>query len=355
VQCNRESTQYSSNSYGSFVAERTALACPVFPPRPVFPRIVWPCYLIRMNRDQDSADRNPRIVSAAASQLDALLHQGLSPGLHIVATPIGNLGDITLRALAALSSADRLLCEDTRRARKLLSHYGIRRELQVYEDHSAERVRPRVLDWLRAGESVALISDAGTPLISDPGFKLVREAVDAGLPVFVLPGPVAAVAALSVSGLPTDSFLFAGFLPSKAAARRQRLSGLADIDASLVFYESPARLTAVLRDISELLGERNVVIAREVTKRFETHYRGLPEALLVQLEGVTLKGEVVVLVAPPLARAQVSDELILQQVELAMQWMSARDAVKEVADMLSVQRKRVYELMVSKRTDHQDP
>jgi len=163
------------------------------------------------------------------------------------------------------------------------------------------------------------------------------------------------VAALSVSGLPTDSFLFAGFLPSKAAARRQRLSDLADIDASLVFYESPSRLMAVLRDISELLGERTVVIAREMTKRFETHYRGLPEMLLAQLEGVTLKGEVVMLVAPPLERTQVSDELILQQVELAMQWMSARDAVREVADVLKVQRKRVYELMVAKRADHQDP
>jgi 16S rRNA (cytidine1402-2'-O)-methyltransferase len=308
-----------------------------------------------MNPDQDSADRHARIVTSAASQLDALLQQGLSPGLHIVATPIGNLGDISLRALAAVSCADRLLCEDTRRARRLLSHYGIRRELQVYEDHSAERVRPRVLDWLRAGESVALISDAGTPLISDPGFKLVREAVEAGLPVFALPGPVAAVAALSVSGLPTDSFLFAGFLPSKAAARRQRLSDLADIDASLVFYESPARLMAVLRDISDLLGERTVVIAREMTKRFETHYRGLPEMLLAQLGGVTLKGEVVMLVAPPAARTQVSDELILQQVELAMQWMSSRDAVREVADVLKVQRKRVYELMVAKRKDHQDP
>ena len=308
-----------------------------------------------MNPDQDSADRHARIVTSAASQLDALLQQGLSPGLHIVATPIGNLGDISLRALAAVSRADRLLCEDTRRARRLLSHYGIRRELQVYEDHSAERVRPRVLDWLRAGESVALISDAGTPLISDPGFKLVREAVEAGLPVFALPGPVAAVAALSVSGLPTDSFLFAGFLPSKAAARRQRLSDLADIDASLVFYESPARLMAVLRDISDLLGERTVVIAREMTKRFETHYRGLPEMLLAQLGGVTLKGEVVMLVAPPAARTQVSDELILQQVELAMQWMSSRDAVREVADVLKVQRKRVYELMVAKRKDHQDP
>ncbi len=305
-----------------------------------------------MSANEDSAARDARIGNRAASQLDALLDQRLPPGLHIVATPIGNLGDISLRALAALASADRLLCEDTRRARKLLSHYGIRRELRVYEEHSAERMRPQVLEWLRAGESVALISDAGTPLISDPGFKLVREAVAAGLPVFTVPGPVAAVAALTVSGLPTDSFFFAGFLPSKAAARRQRLSELAEVGATLVFYESPARLMAVLRDVADTLGERAVVIARELTKRFETHYRGTAEKLLAELEGQTLKGEIVVLVEPATAQGEVSDELIMQQVERAMLSMSPRDAVRWVADVLKVQRKRVYDLMVAQGKNH---
>jgi 16S rRNA (cytidine1402-2'-O)-methyltransferase len=304
-----------------------------------------------MSDDSHAKDLLVGAPARAANQVDALLDQRLPPGLHIVATPIGNLGDISLRALAALASADRLLCEDTRRARKLLSHYGIRRELRVYEEHSAERMRPQVLDWLRAGESVALISDAGTPLISDPGFKLVREAAEAGLPVFAVPGPVAAVAALTVSGLPTDSFFFAGFLPSKAAARRQRLSELAEVAATLVFYESPARLMAVLRDVADTLGERAVVIARELTKRFETHYRGTAETLLAELEGQTLKGEIVVLVEPPTAQDEVSDELIMQQVERAMQSMSPRDAVRWVADVLNVQRKRVYDLMVAKRKD----
>jgi 16S rRNA (cytidine1402-2'-O)-methyltransferase len=305
-----------------------------------------------MSDDSHAKDVRVGAPARAANQVDALLNQGLPPGLHIVATPIGNLGDISLRALAAMASADRLLCEDTRRARKLLSHYGIRRELRVYEEHSAERLRPQVLDWLRASESVALISDAGTPLISDPGFKLVREAVEAGLPVFTVPGPVAAVAALTVSGLPTDSFFFAGFLPSKAAARRQRLSELSGIDATLVFYESPARLMAVLRDVADTLDDRTVVIAREMTKRFETHYRGTAETLLLGLEGQTLKGEIVMLVEPP-TPGEVSDELILQQIEGAMQTMSPRDAVRWVADVLKVQRRRVYDLMIRWQNDRE--
>ncbi|RIA47399.1 16S rRNA (cytidine(1402)-2'-O)-methyltransferase [Dichotomicrobium thermohalophilum] len=304
-----------------------------------------------MSENEHGTNRGARISRRTDSQLEALLNQGLAPGLHIVATPIGNLGDISLRALAALASADRLLCEDTRRARKLLSHYGISRDLRVYEEHSAERIRPYVLEWLRAGEAVALISDAGTPLISDPGYKLVRDAVEAGVPVHTVPGPVAAVAALTVSGLPTDSFFFAGFLPPRAAARRQRLSELAGVEATLIFYESAARLMSVLRDIADTLGERKVTIVREITKRFETHYRGTAEALLAELEGPALKGEIVVLVEPPTTQGEVSDELILQQLEQATRTMSPRDAVRWVADVLNVQRKRVYDLMVAQRRD----
>ncbi len=303
-----------------------------------------------MREDDQSDGVKRRIADRAASQLDALLRRGVAPGLHIVATPIGNLGDISLRALAAMASADWLLCEDTRRARKLLSHYGISRELRVYEEHSAERVRPQVMEWLGAGQSVALISDAGTPLISDPGFKLVRDAAALDIPIFTVPGPVAAIAALSVSGLPTDNFFFAGFAPSKAGARRQRLVELAAIDATLVFYESPARLAGLLADMAETLGERHVVIAREMTKRFETHYRGMASALRAQLEGLALKGEIVVLVEPP-PKHEVSDELILQRLAGEMGSMSPRDAVREVADVLNVQRRRVYDLMVSLRKD----
>ena len=286
-----------------------------------------------------------RVAQRVAGQLEPLLSQGLAPGLHIIATPIGNLGDITLRALAALASADRVLCEDTRRARKLLSHYGISRELGVYEEHRAERIRPRVLGWLRAGESVGLISDAGTPLISDPGFKLVRDALAEDIPVFTAPGPVAAIAALTISGLPTDSFFFAGFLPAKSAGRKKRLSELAAIEATLIFYESPSRVTAVLSDISEMLGERTVAIMREVTKRFETRYQGTARALCQEFEGKGLKGELVLMVEAP-AGSEITDAMIVRHVEQAMQTMSPRDAVRWVADVLDVQRKRVYNLMV---------
>lgn len=307
-----------------------------------------------MRDEEPGADRkaegDERIVARAASQLEALLAQGAAPGLHIVATPIGNLGDIGLRALAVLARADIVLCEDTRRARKLLTHFGIDRRLKVYEEHSAARTRPQILQWLQAGQSVALISDAGTPLISDPGFKLVHEAIAVGIPVRTVPGPVAAVAGLSVSGLATDRFLFEGFLPSKATARLRRLQELAAIDATLVLYESPNRLHAVLQDVAEVLGTRDVVIVREMTKRFETHYRGTAQALLETLEGRELKGEIVLMISPP-RHAEVDDALIVQQLDERMQWMTPRDAVDAVADMLKIQRKHVYRLMISRQKD----
>ncbi len=303
-----------------------------------------------MSDDNEASGRRSRVAERAAGQIEALLAQGLTPGLHIVATPIGNLGDISLRALAALVCADMLLCEDTRRARTLLMHFGIRRDVQVYEDHSAERVRPGILAKLDAGGTVALISDAGTPLISDPGFKLVREAVAAGVPVHTAPGPVAAVAALTLSGLPSDSFFFAGFLPPKAAARRQRLAETAPIDSTLIFYESTTRVAAALKDMASALGARPAVVIREMTKRFETHYRGTLEELHARLSGQQLKGEIVIVVGPPEAQA-VSDEIIKHQLELGMQTMTPKDAVDWVANLLDVQRKRVYGLMIALRRD----
>lgn len=304
-----------------------------------------------MSNEEPGADRkagdDERIVARAASQLQALLAQEPAPGLHIVATPIGNLGDIGLRAIAVLARADILLCEDTRRARKLLTHFGISRRLQVYEDHNAARVRPQILESLQAGQSVALISDAGTPLISDPGFKLVQEAIAAGIAVRTVPGPVAAVAGLSISGLATDRFLFEGFLPSKAAARRRRLEEMAAIDATLVLYESPNRVHAVLQDVADILGARDVAIVREITKRFETHYRGTAQALLETLEGRELKGEIVLMIGPP-QHAEVDDALIVKLLDERMQQMTPRDAVDAVADMLKIQRKHVYRLMISR-------
>ncbi len=288
-----------------------------------------------------------RVSARLDAQLRKLIDDGVPPGLHIVATPIGNLGDITLRAIAALVCADNVFCEDTRRAKKLLSHFGIVREVQVYEEHRAERVRPRVIEALRAGQSVALMSDAGTPLISDPGYKLVRSALEADIPVFALPGPAAAVAALTTSGLPSDRFLFAGFLSPKSGARRARLGELASVDASLIFYESAGRLASMLEDVEAELGPRDVVVSREMTKRFEEHIRGGIGAVRTQLVGRSLKGEVTVVVGTRLGDV-ISDEVIGQQLDELMPSMSARDAVQGVADVLGVQRKRVYKVMVEK-------
>jgi len=297
------------------------------------------------NSDAGPTPDIERMSARVDAQLRKASDEGLAPGLYLVATPIGNLGDISLRAIVALACANAVFCEDTRRARKLLSHFGIAREVQVYEEHSAERVRPRIMEILRGGQSVALISDAGTPLISDPGFKLVRAAVQEGITVFAVPGPVAAVAALTVSGLPSDRFLFAGFLPPKTAARRERLSALASVDASLILYESAGRLPALLGDIEAVLGQRDVAVLREMTKRFEEHLRGTAAAVRSEVSDRSLKGEVAVVVGPP-ADVIVSDDLIAQRLDAAMASMSPRDAVKMVAEVLGVQRKRVYDVMV---------
>ncbi|MEO1102564.1 MAG: 16S rRNA (cytidine(1402)-2'-O)-methyltransferase, partial [Pseudomonadota bacterium] len=200
------------------------------------------------------------------------------PGLHIVATPIGNLGDITVRALRTLAGADRIAAEDTRHTGRMLAHFGVAVPLLRYDDHGAAGQRPKILALLQEGASVALVSDAGTPLISDPGFRLVGEARAAGVAVHAVPGPAAVVAAISVAGLPTDAFMFAGFLPPKTAARRARIKTLSNVPATLAFYEAPHRLSETLKDLGELLGPRQAAVARELTKRFETVETGtLPD------------------------------------------------------------------------------
>lgn len=273
----------------------------------------------------------------------------LAPGLHIVATPIGNLADMSLRALAVLARAGHICCEDTRHSLKLLTAYGLGGRLTAYHEHNAARERPRILKWLSEGASVALISDAGTPLIADPGYKLVRAVIEAGHPVHTVPGPSAAIAALAVSGLPTDAFHFAGFLPPKEAARRKRLKDLAGIPATLILYETAQRLPAALTDLAAVLGGREVVIAREMTKRFEEIIRG---TLPVTLEdgGENVRGEIVILVAPP-GEKQHADEEIREAISRAMASMSLRDAVDEVTRTLRVPRRVVYNLALELRTD----
>lgn len=225
----------------------------------------------------------------------------IEPGLHLVATPIGNLGDITIRALETLAGADLVACEDTRVTRVLLDRYGIKRRTLAYHEHNAAEAGPKLLAALEQGQSVALVSDAGTPLVSDPGFRLVGSVLDRGLKVVPVPGPSAVLAALTASGLPTDSFLFAGFLPVKAGARKTRLEALKSVPATLVFFESPRRLDDTMPAMAAVLGEnREAVVARELTKAFEELRRGTLGALAEFYANADApKGEVVICVGPP--------------------------------------------------------
>ncbi|GAB4233197.1 MAG: 16S rRNA (cytidine(1402)-2'-O)-methyltransferase [Methyloligellaceae bacterium] len=287
------------------------------------------------------------MVARAQQALAAALETPLAPGLHIVSTPIGNLADITLRALSVLARADLILCEDTRHSARLLRHYGLDVPLQPYHDHNAGRVRPGVLKALEAGQSVALISDAGTPLVSDPGYKLVRAALAGGHKVTSIPGPSALLAALTASGLPSDRFHFEGFLPPRQTARRRRLTELAGLPATLIFYESAQRVAAMLRDAAHSFGTREAVLARELTKMHEQIVRGSVEELVEKLgESIPLKGEFVVLVAPAPAGA-VSEAQIMEALEEALAHASLRDAARDVADALGVSRSRVYALALA--------
>jgi 16S rRNA (cytidine1402-2'-O)-methyltransferase len=283
------------------------------------------------------------VPGRVTADLEKQLSEPLSPGLHLVATPIGHLADISLRALSVLARADAIYCEDTRHSRTLVAHYGIGRPLRPYHEHNAEEQRPRILAELAAGRRVALISDAGTPLVSDPGYKLVRDAIDAGYPVVAIPGASAVLAALCVAGLPTDRFLFAGFLPPRSSARRARLSELAATPATLVFFEAPTRVAESLADLAEVLGPRPAALARELTKLHENVRRGTLTELAEAFAGSPPKGEVVILAGPPLDVAA-SDDMIAGELTAALDHMSLRDAAKTVAERLSVPKSRVYEL-----------
>jgi 16S rRNA (cytidine1402-2'-O)-methyltransferase len=283
------------------------------------------------------------VTDRASETLTRLLSSPLKPGLYLVATPIGNLGDITLRALAVLANADVIYCEDTRHSRTLLAHYSIRRPLQPYHEHNAAEQRPRVLTALERGRRVALISDAGTPLVSDPGFKLTRAAIAAGHHVEHLPGASAGIAALTVSGLPSDAFLFAGFLPPKSQARQARLRELASSPATLIFFEAPQRTADTLADMAAVLGAREGAVARELTKMHEEVARGMLGALAGEFAGREVKGEIVILVGPPHTEAA-SDDAIRAKLTTALENMTLRDAAKAVSEALGVPKARVYDL-----------
>ncbi|MBM3597175.1 MAG: 16S rRNA (cytidine(1402)-2'-O)-methyltransferase [Alphaproteobacteria bacterium] len=278
-----------------------------------------------------------------ASRTAAEARSELAPGLYLVATPIGHARDVTLRALDILSAADVIACEDTRVTSKLLARHGIATSLTAYHDHNAERARPALLARLARGERIALVSDAGTPLISDPGYKLVRAALDAGVPVTTAPGPSSLLAALVLSGLPTDRFLFAGFLPSKAGPRRSALGELASLRATIVFLEAPQRLAESLAAMAETLGARQAAVARELTKRFEEVRRGDLGALARHYaEAGAPLGEVVVVIGPPAEQAASSGDDIDRQLEQALAGMSLRDAAEAVARATGAKRRDVY-------------
>ena len=279
--------------------------------------------------------------------------QGLNaiqPGLHFVATPIGAARDITLRALDILAGADVLAAEDTRTLRHLMEMHGVAlngRIVLAYHDHNGDQMRPRLIEALKAGKSVAYASEAGTPLVADPGFQLARAAIDEGLTVLAAPGPSALLCALSVSGLPTDRFFFAGFLPPKSAARKTSLRDLAQVPGSIIFYESPRRIDACLRDMIETLGpNRQAAICRELTKRFEEILRGTLADLSESLAGRDLKGEIVVVVdrADPVpASAQTVEDALRE----ALKTQSSKDAAAQVAQAFGLTRRDLYQLALS--------
>jgi len=266
----------------------------------------------------------------------------LSPGLYLVATPIGNLGDVTLRALAVLRGVDRIFCEDTRVTARLLARYDIAAPLDLYHDHNAERARPAILAALRRGERMALVSDAGTPLICDPGYKLVRAAVSENLPVTAIPGPSAALTALILSGLPPDAFLVAGFLPSRREARRRALERWPTLEASLVFFEGASRLVECLGDMAELLGNRPAAVARELTKLHEEIRRGRLADLAAHYQDAgPPRGEVVIVIGPPEPPAP-DHATVDARLRAALAELGVRDATAQVAAETGLPRRELY-------------
>jgi 16S rRNA (cytidine1402-2'-O)-methyltransferase len=267
---------------------------------------------------------------------------GLAPGLYLVATPIGNLGDVTLRALAVLRGVDRIYCEDTRVTARLLARYGIETPLDQYHDHNAERARPAILAALRRGARIALVSDAGTPLISDPGYKLVRAAIAENLPVTMAPGPSAPLAALVLSGLPPDVVLFAGFLPPRRGARRRMLEGWSGLAATLVFLEGPTRLAACLADMADLLGDRAAAVARELTKLHEEMRRGrLGDLAAHYRDAGPPRGEVVIVVGAPEPSAPDRAE-VDERLRTALGELGVRDAAARLAAETGLPRSELY-------------
>ncbi len=290
---------------------------------------------------RETESRTERRYAVAGTQAIA---PPLAAGLYLVATPIGNLRDVTLRALETLAAADAIACEDTRVTRKLIDHYGISAPLTPYHEHNAAAVRPKLLARLARGEALALVSDAGTPLISDPGYKLVREACVAGHAVTALPGASSVLVALGVAGLPTDRFFFDGFLPPKAAARQKRIAELARVPATLVLFESNSRIGDALSDLAEQLGPRDAAICRELTKLHEDVRRAPLDRLARDYAaGAETRGEFVIVIAPPADEIAEVPDAIDAMLRQALARISVKDAVAEVASATGRPRREIYQ------------
>src|SRR5437773_6683095 len=288
----------------------------------------------------EDADAAPRGFSIDAHRFAA---PKAAPGLHLVATPIGNLGDITLRALQTLAGVDVIACEDTRISRRLTERYASSAQLKPYHEHNAALARPKILERLAQGASIALVSDAGTPLISDPGFKLVREVCAAGHKVIALPGPSAVLSALSVAALPTDRFFFEGFLPTKETARRARLAELKRIDATLVMFESGNRVQDTLRDLADIMGPRDAAICREMTKMHEDVRRAPLSQLADAADTLETRGEFVLVIGPPAAGALVMAEHELDELlRSSLTRDSVKDAVAHAVEVSGRPRRAIY-------------
>jgi 16S rRNA (cytidine1402-2'-O)-methyltransferase len=274
----------------------------------------------------------------------------LAPGLHVVATPIGNLGDITIRALATLAAAETVLCEDTRTSGKLMERFAIRTKLSPYHEHNAQKVRPQILERLKQGATIALISDAGMPLVSDPGYRLVKEAVELGIPITCAPGPSAVLTGLALSGLPTDRFLFAGFVPQKQGERLRLLAEFAKLKATLIFFESPHRIIETLHDVAAALPGRSVAVTRELTKLHEEALRGAAAEIAAQLQArPAVKGEITMLIGPPGEEEAVSEETLDRAIAEALAAMPASKAASDVAKRFNLNRADVYQRILARK------
>ena len=301
-----------------------------------------------MNPDDSISDaHSSQHLRREELQSISLRSISLEPGLYVVATPIGNMADITLRALETLHAADHILAEDTRQSRKLLSFYNIKADMSAYHDHNAAKRVPKLIEDLESGQRYALVSDAGTPLISDPGFKLVRACVASKIDVFPLPGASAVLAGLVKSGLPSDRFMFSGFLPPKSAARKSVLRDLASIKATLIFFETGPRIKNSLEDIAEILGERQVVLTRELTKRYEEARHGTAETLLKSVEKSPPKGEIVLVIGPPIEGDLWEKSEVLKALAKQVSELGVKRASADIAEQSGWAKRDVYQLALS--------